>query len=275
MHIMCQSGGGRRVERSALRRWPVNLEDVRRNYDRASGSYDVLAELVFGRVLGIERLRERTLGLLGNLRGATVLDVGCGTGRNLPSLVRGVGPDGRVVGVDASEGMLVRARRRLEAAGWGNVTLVRGDAVTLASVGAGFDALVSVWCYGIVYDLQAALRRAVAVLRPGGRLAIMDFGATRAERGWARGLYPLYAAALRAAHIDTAADLEDGALRARWNAGRAMLGEVLEGWREEPYLGGLGFIGAGRKPSVGGAAGVGGEGVWSAPSVFGSCLVDE
>lgn len=233
----------------------MNLEDVRRNYDRASRSYDVLTELVFGRVLGIERLRERTLGRLGDVDGATVLDVGCGTGRNLPSLVRRVGPEGRVIGLDASEGMLARARRRVESAGWENVTLLRGDAVTLAPVDGGFDALVSVWCYGIVYDLPAALRRALAVLRPGGRLAIMDFGATRAEGGWARALYPLYAAALRAAHIDTTADLDDAALRARWSAGRAVLRDALEGWSEEPYLGGLGFIGRGRKPLAGGAAG--------------------
>lgn len=253
----------------------MNLEDVRRNYDRASGSYDLLTELVFGRALGIERHRERTLGLLGDVRGGTVLDVGCGTGRNLPSLVRRVGSEGRVIGVDASEGMLARARRRVEAAGWANVTLVRGDAVTLASVDVGVDALVSVWCYGIVYDLPAALQRAVAVLRPGGHLAIMDFAATRAQGGWVRALYPLYAAALRAAHIDTGADLDDAALRARWSAGRDLLREVLEGWREDPYLGGLGFIGVGHKPSAGCPAGASGQGARSAPRQLGSLAIDE
>lgn len=243
----------------------MNLNDASRNYDRASSFYDALTELVFGRLLGVERLRENTLDLLGALAGATVLDVGCGTGRNLPSLVRRVGPSGRVIGVDASEGMLEKARRRVEAFGWQNVTLHEGDAVTLAAIDEPVDALVSVWCYGIVYDLEAALRLAVQLVRPGGHLAVMDFAAARAERGWARALYPVYAAVLRMARIDTAADLDDAALRARWQAGRAILGSALDGWHEEPYLGDLGFIGAGQKPSLtGGAARLTQASTWTA-----------
>lgn len=82
----------------------------------------------------------------------------------------------------------------------------------------------------------------------------MDVAAARAERGWARALYPVYAAVLRMARFDTAADLDDAALRARWQAGRAILRSALDGWHEEPYLGGLGFIGAGQKPSLTGGA---------------------
>lgn len=60
--------------------------------------------------------------------------------------------------------------------------------MALAATDELVDALVSVWCYGIVYDFEAALRRAVEVVRPGGHLAVMDFAAARAEHGWARAL---------------------------------------------------------------------------------------
>lgn len=89
----------------------MNLNDVSHKYDRASSIYDGLTELVFGRLLGVERLRENALGFRGDLAGATVVDVRCDTGCNLPSLVRRVGRSGRVIGVDASEGMLDKRSR--------------------------------------------------------------------------------------------------------------------------------------------------------------------
>lgn len=55
---------------------------------------------------------------LGNLDGATVLNVGCGTGNNFPLLVPRVGVTGHVIGVDYSAGMLARAERRAERAGF-------------------------------------------------------------------------------------------------------------------------------------------------------------
>ena len=59
----------------------MRLSEVSVNYDRASKYYDRLTDVVFGRVLGLERFRRRTIDLLGDITGATVLDVGCGTGR--------------------------------------------------------------------------------------------------------------------------------------------------------------------------------------------------
>lgn len=59
-------------------------------------------------------------------RGDVVLDCPVGTGQSLPFLVDGVGPEGHVVGVDLSEGMVAKARAR--AAVWPNVTVAAGDA---------------------------------------------------------------------------------------------------------------------------------------------------
>lgn len=222
--------------------------EISNNYDRAARYYDRLTDVVFGWALGLEAQRRHAIELLGDVNGASVLDVGCGTGRNLPLLAPRVGTRGRIVAVDYSEGMLEQASARVNAGGWENVEVRRGDAVKLEGVPEQVDALVCVWCYGIVYDLDAALERALSVLKPGGRLVIMDFAGSRPERGLFRWLFPLYAAALRFAGIDTARDLDDAALRARWERGRRLLEERLENMRVETYFNGLGFTLSGRNP---------------------------
>ena len=220
----------------------MRLEDVEENYDRAAKHYDTWTNLVFGRLLGVERLREHAIDLLGDLDGKVVLDIGCGTGRNFPFLIPRVGSTGRVIGVDYSQGMLDVARTRIEREGWQNIELRQDDAAKLATIEAPVEAVVSVWCMGIVHDLDAALGRAVDVLRPGGRIAIMDFDRARPDRGWLRWLYPVYSRVLRWAGIDSAKDLDDARLRAKWKSGRAVLESRVGHLEEERYLSGAGII---------------------------------
>lgn len=104
-------------------------ESVRRLYDRLAPAYD-LGTLMF-LPLGAQRLRERAVDLLDLRPGDTVVDLGCGTGANLPILARAVGGAGRVVGVDLSPGMLERARRRADRHRLTQVTLVQGDMRTV------------------------------------------------------------------------------------------------------------------------------------------------
>jgi len=223
----------------------MQLSEVTSNYDRASRYYDRLTDVVFGHLLGLEKYRLTTIDLLGDLEGATVLDVGCGTGRNFPHLRSRVGDRGRIVGLDYSPGMLARARERIAEQGWSNVEVVRGDAVELKGVPERVDAIISAWCYGIVYDLEAALHRAIDRLPPGGRIAIMDFDRARPDHGLLRRLYPLYSKVLQAAGIDTAEDLDDARLQAKWQRGREVLYARLSDVHEEDYLDGGGLIIAG------------------------------
>ncbi|TDC52087.1 methyltransferase domain-containing protein [Actinomadura sp. KC345] len=106
---------------------------------------------------------------------AAVLDVACGPGNVTRALAEGVGPDGLVTGLDASETMLARAVADTPVPGPGDadVCYVRGDAVDLPFEDASFDA---VCCFGAMYlfdDPWAALDGMARVLRRGGRLTIL------------------------------------------------------------------------------------------------------
>lgn len=92
-------------------------------YGRWAGVYDVVATTI-----APTAWRVRAVDALDLSRGDTVVELGCGTGANLPLLRERVGPNGRVVGVDLTPPMVQRARQRVEQAGWDNVTLLWGDA---------------------------------------------------------------------------------------------------------------------------------------------------
>jgi demethylmenaquinone methyltransferase/2-methoxy-6-polyprenyl-1,4-benzoquinol methylase len=203
---------------------------------------------VIGRILRLERYRSLTIDWLGDLDGATVLDIGCGTGRNFPLLVERVGDRGKIIGIDYSEGMLERARRRIRSGGWKNIELIRGDAARLDGISGRVDAITAIWCYGIVHDLEAALNRAVDLLRPGGVLSILDFEKSHPDHGLLRRLFPLYSIALRATGIDSAEDLDSERLEEKWSRGKALLKSRLGDLKEEHYLQGAGLAIAGKRP---------------------------
>lgn len=105
-----------------------------------------------------------------------VLDVGCGTGAALPSLSAAVGPSGRVVGIDISEGMLDRARETAARRGLRNVELYHLDATDPDLPKASFNAVVSSLVAFFLPDPEAALRRWHDLLLPMGHLGITTFG---------------------------------------------------------------------------------------------------
>lgn len=107
--------------------------------------------------------------------GMRVLDVGCGTGLNLQYVLPAVGAAGEVVGVDTSEPMLRQARRRIRRHGWSNVTLVKGDAARLEALVTGqFDAVLFTYSLSVIGDWRHAWQQAWALLRAGGRIAVVD-----------------------------------------------------------------------------------------------------
>lgn len=118
---------------------------------------------------GDEPKFQRAIDELGLRPGATALDVGCGTGRALPLLSAAVGPEGRVIGLDATPEMLAEATRlgRQRAA-----VLVLGDGQQLCLADAAVDAILAAGFLPHVADPAAGLAELARVTRRGGRLAI-------------------------------------------------------------------------------------------------------
>ncbi len=106
--------------------------------------------------------------------GEDVLDIGSGPGLLACEMAADVGGGGSVHGVDPSDSMLALGRRRERAAGSAPVTLIAGDACTLPFADDSFDAAAATQVYEYVADMPAALREVRRVLRPGGRLLILD-----------------------------------------------------------------------------------------------------
>jgi len=110
----------------------------------------------------------------------TVLELGCGTGRNLITAARRY-PRVRFYGLDISEQMLETARVNVEKAGLSDqITLNQGDASDPAALRllgeSGFDRVVFSYTLSMMPVWREALAAGMACLKPGGRLHIVDFG---------------------------------------------------------------------------------------------------
>jgi arsenite methyltransferase len=106
--------------------------------------------------------------------GERVADIGCGPGFLAAEMAAEVGADGHVHAVDPSESMLAITRRRQTAAGAAPLEIAPGNALALPLADAGLDAAVCTQVLEYVDDVPAALADARRVLRPGGRLLILD-----------------------------------------------------------------------------------------------------
>lgn len=140
-------------------------------YDRAATERLVAVY----RTPDVAQQRRATAAALQARPGHRILDIGSGPGLLAVELAELVAPTGQIVGVDVSDDML-RASRQLadQTPHADRMIFHRGDAVHLPFEDASFDAAVSVQVYEYVADVDAALREAHRVLRPGGRLVIVD-----------------------------------------------------------------------------------------------------
>jgi demethylmenaquinone methyltransferase / 2-methoxy-6-polyprenyl-1,4-benzoquinol methylase len=158
---------------------------VRTMFDRIAPVYDLMNRVMTAGLDG----RWRRLTARSAVRpGDRVLDACCGTG-DLALADERAG--GRVVGLDFSERMLERARRKSASVEW-----VRGDLLELPFEDASFDAATVGFGVRNVADLERSLRELRRVLRPGGRLGILEITEPRGllrpfYRLWFYGVVPL------------------------------------------------------------------------------------
>jgi S-adenosylmethionine-diacylgycerolhomoserine-N-methlytransferase len=134
--------------------------------------------------------RDRMLDGLLPPRGGSVLEVGCGTGRNLILAAKRY-PSARFYGFDISEMMLETARANVERAGLSDqITLAQGDASAFSSEAlfdvAAFDRVYISYAVSMIPPWHAAVEQAYGAVAPGGSLHIVDFGQQTDLPGWFR-----------------------------------------------------------------------------------------
>ena len=164
---------------------------VRRMFDRIAPVYDLMNRVM---TAGLDGRWRRLTAEVVVRPGDRVLDACCGTGDLALAAGRA---GGRVVGLDFSERMLERARRKSAAIEW-----VRGDLLDLPFEDESFDAATVGFGVRNVADLERSLRELRRVLRPGGRLGILEITKPRGPlrlfyRLWFDGIVPLLGKLLR------------------------------------------------------------------------------
>jgi demethylmenaquinone methyltransferase / 2-methoxy-6-polyprenyl-1,4-benzoquinol methylase len=165
-------------------------DSVRRMFDRIAPVYDAMNRVM---TAGLDRHWRRITLDETVRRDDRVLDACCGTG----DLAIGARERGaHVTGLDFSEQMLARARRKDAHVEW-----VQGDALALPFADASFDAATVGFGIRNVSDLEAGLRELRRVLRPGGRLGILEITTPRGAlapfyRLWFDRVVPLLGKAL-------------------------------------------------------------------------------
>jgi S-adenosylmethionine-diacylgycerolhomoserine-N-methlytransferase len=132
--------------------------------------------------------RDRLIGELEVPHGGSVLEIGCGTARNLIKAARRY-PDARFYGVDVSEEMLRTARGSVARAGLeARITLAAGDATAFNAANlsgtAAFDRVFISYALSMIPPWREVVRNAAACVAANGRLHIVDFGDFASYPGW-------------------------------------------------------------------------------------------
>lgn len=147
---------------------------VRGVFDSVASRYDLMNDLMSA---GIHRLWKRfTIELSAVRPGQTVLDIAGGTGDLAARFSQLVGPEGQVMLADINASMLEVGRDRLiDAGAIGNIHMVQCDAQALPFPDNSIDCITIAFGLRNVTDKDQALRSMERVLRPGGRLLVLEF----------------------------------------------------------------------------------------------------
>ena len=142
----------------------LEKRQVKRAYKLYAPAYDFIFDWIFNPG------REAAIQLLGIRRGQQVLEVGIGTGLNLPLYPS----ECRIVGIDLSEEMLGKAQEKVVELSLNNVTLKAMDATVMDFGDDEFDSAVATYTISAVPDPVGVLREMRRVVKPGGSIVLLN-----------------------------------------------------------------------------------------------------
>jgi ubiquinone/menaquinone biosynthesis C-methylase UbiE len=148
-------------------------QKVQAMYQSGAKHYDFTTILF--RLIGL-RMKAYRLRAIKNLslqRGNSVIELGCGTGLNFPFIMEQKGPEGRLIGVDLTPGMLDIAQVRVERSGWTNVELIQSD-IAAYDFPKGTNGVLATGLFGYIPEYDRVIKAASQSLVPGGHIAILD-----------------------------------------------------------------------------------------------------
>lgn len=146
-------------------------------FDSIAGKYDFLNHFFS---LGIDKgWRKKAIKEIAAIKPKTILDIATGTG-DLAVAASKINPD-RIIGIDISEGMLEVGRKKINALHLDNIiTLQKGDSEALAFADNSFDAITCAYGVRNFENLTAGLKEMSRVMKPGGKMAILEFSHPKA-----------------------------------------------------------------------------------------------
>lgn len=184
--------------------------------------------------------RLRAVRALGLHRGATVVDIACGTGLNFPLIEQAIGPEGRIVGVDLTDAMLARAQDRIDANGWRNISLAQADAAAF-DFPVDVDAILSTYALSQVPECAQVIAHGAAALAGGGRWVVLDLKVPANTPRWLT--------QLGTATIRPFASIDDWIGRRPWETIRLAMQEELDAVSWDELFFGTAFLAAGSRAS--------------------------
>jgi demethylmenaquinone methyltransferase/2-methoxy-6-polyprenyl-1,4-benzoquinol methylase len=134
--------------------------------------------------------RKKAIRELGSVKPRTILDVATGTADMPVMMMKFLSPE-RIVGIDISEGMLDLGKQKIAKAGLQQfICLQKGDAEEIAFPDSSFDGITVSFGVRNFQNLEKGISEMYRVLRPGGKLVILEF--SRPEKGFFLPLYAIY-----------------------------------------------------------------------------------
>jgi ubiquinone/menaquinone biosynthesis C-methylase UbiE len=151
----------------------TSREKVRDMYQTGAKHYDFTTILF--RLIGLRMKAYRLLSIkkLSLQRGNFVIELGCGTGLNFPFIMEQIGPEGRLIGIDLTPGMLEIARMRIERSGWENVELIQSD-IAAYNFPEGVNGVFATGLFGYIPEYDSVIKSASQALAPNGHMVILD-----------------------------------------------------------------------------------------------------